>query len=73
MKKVLLSIVLTVCAYQMYAYKPGTYLLDSRNPDYNVMWGQGVNDKKGCHPSYNYFCPNRSCCTLIFPDSPICT
>ncbi len=58
MKKVLLSIVLTVCAYQMYAYKPGTYLLDSRNPDYNVMWGQGVNDKNGCHPSYNYFCPS---------------
>ena len=58
MKKVLLCIVLTVCTYQMYAYKPGTYLLDSRNPDYNVMWGQGVNDKKGCHPSYNYFCPS---------------
>lgn len=58
MKKVLLSIILTVCAYQMYAYKPGTYLLDSRNPNYNIMWGQGVNDNGWLSPLLQLFLSN---------------
>ena len=57
MKKiVLLSTVLFAHVSQIYAYEPGTNLLNSRR-DGMVRWGQSINHEGGCHPSYNYFCP----------------
>ncbi len=41
--------------WDVYAYEPGTYLLVKNGEE--VMWGQYQNNRDGCHPSYNYFCP----------------
>lgn len=72
MNKILFGVLLLmIVAVECFAYIPGDYLLKKNGIE--IMWGQSKNvnslpektiqshqdEKCGCNPSYNYFCPTN--------------